>query len=160
TAPGSTAQNPITDLAELTTAKGLSKVIAAVASVVSKPGGYRVNGDVIAPTRADPSWHVVVKVIDAWSGDQLAVKTVAATDDIEACRAAGFWAAAYVLSRSTRIPSWGTWSPESAAALAASPNSGEATVEALENALASAPTSGLLLADLGYRYDLSGQTLD
>jgi hypothetical protein len=159
-APGATTPTQVTDLAELTSVSGLSKLVTAVASVVTKPGGFTVKGDVLGPTEKGGEWSVVTKVTDAWTGDQVAVRTLAGPSPVEACRAAGLWAAAFVINRSSRVPAWAQWSPSSATALAGDPSSKEVATEALENAIAEAPTSGLLLAELGYAYDIAERRLD
>lgn len=160
-APGADAVAPITDLAELSSATTmLAKIASAIQGIITKPGGFVVSSDVLAPGTKDERWTVLVRISDQTTGRQLAVQNLSADTASAACRVAGYWAAADILSRSTRIPSWARWSPEAAESLAAYDNVDKLAEFDLEKALARAPTSGLLLNELGNRYEFDGRHLE
>ncbi len=158
--PGADALSSITDLAELSggTANLLTKVVAALKTIITKPGGYSVTGDVVAPADEKDQWRVLVRINDEATGNQMAVITLKGETASMACRAAGYWAAADILSRSSRNPSWARWETANAASLAA--YSDAEKLSDLEDALHWDPTSGLLLCELGSRYDLEERWLD
>ncbi len=153
--PGAQAASPITDLAELVGVSSVfGKVAKSVVGLISKPGGYDVHGEVVAPSMPDEKWRVLVRVSDQTTNAQVGVKTVSGPTSTAACRAAGYWAAANILSQSTRIPSWATWKTETAEALAFYNDADDLPMADLERAVAAAPTSGVLLNALAGRYDL------
>ena len=63
-------------------------------------------------------WKVLVRVTDVTNGQQISIKTVTAATPNDACRQAGLWAAAIILERSTRVPSWAHWSTATTDSLA------------------------------------------
>ena len=106
-----------------------------------------------------------MRVADRGNGRDAVVASVVGQTAPEACRAAGYWAAAEVLRRSTRIPTWARWRPESATALAAFDDAGDVgaaqpTVVDLQRATSVAPHSGVLLHRLADAYDLDGRSVD
>lgn len=161
-APGADAFTSITDLAELSggAATLLSKLADAIKGIITKPGGYVVSSDVSAPRKAGDEWTVLVRISDQTTGKQLTVKSVSGATASAACGASGFWAAADILSRSSRIPGWARWGPDAAESLALYHEVDKLSVTDLVKALARAPTSGLLLNELGNRYELDGRHLD
>ena len=138
----------------------LEKLVAALKSIFDESYGYEAFADVIPPTAVDGEWKVLVRMHDVASGRQVALKTVTGKDAATACRGAGYWAAATVLERSTRIPGWAAWSADTYQAL----NAYESTrtkeiqtaedVQELTSAVAHAPQSGLLLHKLADALDL------
>jgi hypothetical protein len=157
-APGATAATPVTDLAELVTSGGaawLKQVIETIQAIFNAPCGYQALVDVLQPDKAEGEWRVLVRVLDVPTNAQVAVKTVRGKDETAACRAAGYWVAATILERSTRVPSWASWTGDTAEALAAT--DAEPDTGILERALAKAPSSGMLLHRLADQYDLVGK---
>lgn len=156
--PGATRSSPITDLAEMA-ASGtawLQVLVKTLKSVLNDPHGYEVVADVAAPETKGGKWQLMVRVMDMSDGRQVAVDTFNDKDMSTTCRAAGFWAAATILQRSTRVPSWASWSSQTAQALAAYESDDEST-QTLVKAVAQAPSSGLLLQKLADSYDVAGQ---
>ena len=167
-APGSPSANPVTTL--LGVAGGplsaVSTVVQAVLGVIGQRYGYKVTMDVSSDgtatgtTTGAGTTTVLVRVMSLTSGLTYASHLCESSDDAKAVKTAGLWAAGFILNRSTRIPGWAAWQPETAHALAGAKASGGRTVTALRDALLDAPNSGLLLVDLGHQYELAGQTLD
>lgn len=162
--PGSPATSPITDLESIVTAAGPPKVLAAVITalkkVFSSPRGSTVTAQVLAPLPSDKGWRVLVVVADAATGRTVASKEHVDDSGAEACRVAGYWASAVVLSASPRIPLWARWSPATARAFAAYDTATEPTVDALWAALHEAPASGLVLHKLADKLSLDGKYAD
>jgi hypothetical protein len=161
TIPGSVETGaPITDLLELAggIGKPALKILTSLRTLVAKPGGYAVLGDAVAPEGKGKPWKVLVRVVDRATSTQVSVETVTGKTALQACKAAGFSAAAEILSRSSRIPSWARWSPVNASTLSAYQEEGD--LKDLEDALRSDPTSGILLNKVGSRYELDGRQLD
>jgi hypothetical protein len=158
--PGSKDPDPVTDLVELAggVGKPALKLLTSLGKILTRPGGYSVTGEVIAPDEPKGTWRVLARIVDQSSADQVAVKTVSGETARRACRGAGYWAAAEILSRSTRIPSWARWNPVNASTLAAYQD--EDDLETLEDALQSDPTSGILLNRVGNEYELVERHLD
>lgn len=158
--PGAAAIQTLTDLAEL---PGLNNwfapVVNAVKSILAIPRGFKVSADVVAPEAPGGQWIVLVRVSDLDSGREIAVSTQTGDSDIKACRSAGYWAAAVVLGRSSRIPSWAGWDSPTSTALALY-DEPESTPAGYTRALAKAPSSGVLLQKLAAAYDLAGDLLD
>ena len=103
--------------------------------------------------------RVLVRVKDLQSEATLGVRLVEDDDALVAVRAAGLWAAGFILERSSRIPTWAAWDADSAKALATS-RADNPTLEDAKDASRSAPNSGLLLILLGARYELHSQQRD
>ncbi|HEV2070594.1 MAG TPA: hypothetical protein VGR26_12440 [Acidimicrobiales bacterium] len=121
------------------------------------------NVGVKAETEATGEHEIFARVRDARTGATLSQRANrAATQDL-ALRKAGYWAAAVVLERGRRVPSWARWSPTSSEALAAydeAEHRGGGSNEALVVAAREAPTSGLLLLRLANQKEIEGARLD
>lgn len=159
--PGSQSSSPLTDLEGVVSAadpsKLLTAIIAVLKKVMSSPRGSTVSAQVLAPLPGDSRWRIFVVVADAATGKSVASKEVPNDSAAEACRVAGYWAAATVLSSSPRIPVWARWSPATAHAFAAYDSASEPTVEALRLALREAPASSLVLHKLADQLSLAGK---
>lgn len=158
--PGATRTTPFSDLVELAagSAGWLKNLVDALRAVVSEPHGYVVDArEIPRVATGGQECRVLVRICDNDTGGQVAVRTVTGEDAAHAARGAGYWAAATVLRRSTRIPSWAAWSGQSYEALAGWEEIGDRDVDALRRAVAHAPTSGLLLHKLADAVDLSGR---
>ncbi len=162
--PGAVALQSLTDLVEIALpAAGLpTRVLTALKSAVQAPVGYAVTGAVM-PAGADGTGaaQVMVRVADRSGRRAETVSVVSAASAAEACRAAGYWAAAVVLERSRRIPRWARWSSASSKALAAFDDTGRVGGAApssaeLAAAAAHAPDSGVLLHRWADSCDLDG----
>jgi hypothetical protein len=163
TAPGTDALTAVTNLGELGGAAGtaLASIATALKAIVAKPGGYTVHGEVIPSVGGNPNqWRVLTRVNDAWTDEQVAVATLHGATSCLACRAAGYWAAAVILSRSVRVPDWATWSAATADSLALYHETATDNLAELERAVKMAPTSGVLLVRLAGQYDLAERTLE
>lgn len=158
-APGAATTVPVTDLFELATLgpTWLKPVVSAVRAALSPPTGYDISADLLAPGPSRKTWQVLVRVSARSTGRQVGVQTLAGGDPTTACRAGGYWAAAAVLSRSTRVAGWARWDRHTAQAWAAYDEVDEVPTPALEDAVRRAPDSGLLLHRLADRYDLKGR---
>jgi len=163
--PGTPAFVPLTDLAELPyVATWIAPIITAVKSILAVPAGYKVLGEVVPPDQSGELWSVLARVIDIASGEQVDVSTHSAETDVQACRAAGYWAATVVLERSSRIASWARWEKGTAGALATFDNTEQrepsadeqCRLEKLKSAVAQAPSSGVLLQLLAAEHELVG----
>lgn len=159
--PGATAIQTLTDLLEV---PGLDSwfapVVNAVKTILAVPRGFKVSADVVPPESTNGRWVVLVRVTDLDSGKEVAVSTQTGDSDTRACRSAGYWAAAVVLSRSTRIPSWAGWDSQTSTALALYDEPESATPAGYVQALAKAPSSGVLLQKLAAAYALDGLLLE
>jgi hypothetical protein len=159
--PGSGSVNPVTNLLDI--AGGpltpVSKLVQTVLTVVGRRHGYQVGVDVVADTSAAAQGRAaaLIRIKSVSGGATLAAHAFACANDREAVRAAGLWAAGYILARSSRIPSWAAWSAETAPALAAADNGGTPTASGLKEALKDVPNSGILLVLLGHEYEMDSE---
>lgn len=103
--------------------------------------------------------RVFVTVKTAATGETLKSEAFVEDSGQAAARAAGLGAAAFILGRSSRVPSWERWSAASATALATA-SSPDPTLEELAKASRAAPTSGLTLALYAGKLELKGRRLD
>jgi len=162
--PGSQASSPLTDLEGVVTAADPSKILAAAITALKKllssPRGSTVTAQVLAPMPGDKRWRVFVVVADAATGRAVGSKELADESGAEACRVAGYWASATVLSASPRMPLWARWSPATAHAFAAYDTASEPTVAALRAALREAPASSLVLHKLADQLSLDAEYAD
>ncbi len=188
--PGGTATFSITDLLGATDPTSLVKqVVATLSAITAVTPGFEVDAIYQAPTTdatmpgptattngaegADKtaSHQVFVRVRKARTQETLRTKLVDAPTASLAMRESGYWAAAYILSRDSTSPDWARWSEDSAVALADYDEAVEAAkhvaVQArkddspkLRDALALAPTSGLLLARLANTLELAGRPIE
>ncbi|HEY5878846.1 MAG TPA: hypothetical protein VIU11_08040, partial [Nakamurella sp.] len=160
--PGSSAIEPVTDLLEI---PGISDtwysvIIAALKSIVRTPRGSEITFDVVPSEEPGGPWTVLVRVSGAGASSEIDVGTQTGPNGIEACRAAGFWAAAVVLARSTRIASWARWDKDTSQALARFDDPARQATADLECAVAQAPSSGVLLQKLAFNYAIDGRAMD
>ncbi len=176
------------DLAELigSSTKGvLTALMDAARRIFSSRVGYAAHAIVLAPARSvmttsrsggaekepmdgmnqDRLWRVFVSLSDSATGKQIGIKTVAAEAPNAACAEAGFWAAAAIFERSTRVPSWLCWSSLTAGSLArydatvgysTRRSRSERELSHLVEAVAMAPSSGVLLQRLSEQHALRG----
>jgi len=160
--PGAAALQSLTDLLEVPGVDGwFAPVVSAVKTILAVPRGFKVTADVVPPDpSSDGQWTVLVRVSDLDSGKDVDVSTQTGASDLNACRSAGIWAAAVVLGRSTRIPSWASWDSQTSTALALYEEPDSETASRLAQALAEAPSSGVLLQKLAAAYILNRQWLD
>jgi tetratricopeptide (TPR) repeat protein len=105
-----------------------------------------------APTKG--AWSILVRITDVANGQQIEVFEEAGSSIQEAARIAGYRAAATVLGRSRRTPTWARWPGDTARALAAYSSGGDRGTVDLERAVALAPNSGILLHLLADNYEL------
>lgn len=160
--PGASALLPLTDLLEIPGVKQtwLTPLVTAIKSILAAPRGCAVSGDVVPPGKPGADWVVLVRVSDVATGEEVDVCTQVGKTDVQACLAAGYWAATVVLARSTRIAGWARWNKNTAAALAAFDDPSTRTIDDLKKAVALAPASGVLLQKLAARYDLEKRLVD
>ena len=179
--PGSPSVNPVTNLLDI--AGGplapVGKIVQTVLTVLGRRYGYQVGVDVVAgasaasdsasgagsaasTASASPAQGAtaLIRIKSVSGGATLASRVFPCASDKDAVRAAGLWAAGYILECSSRIPSWAAWSAETAPALATADNGDTLAVLALEEALKDAPNSGILLVLLGHRYEMAGRRSD
>ncbi len=102
----------------------------------------------------------------------LETKTLTGATEAEVLRAAGYWAAGWIISRANFVPQWAKWSADSGPALGrcqtcieqgSAGHAGTALnhqVHALEQARAEAPSSGLVLVRLAEAYQQQGRLLE
>ena len=162
--PGATQSTALSDLAELALGSDTlpAKVLAALKSIVAEEHGCIVDAQEIPDPDASGAYRVLVRISERDTGRQIAVRTVRGKDAAAAARGAGFWAAATVLGRSTRIPSWAAWSAESYEALAGwdeiadTEQPSDEELATLRRAVGREPTSGLLLHKLADAQNLAG----
>ena len=180
-APGAASANPVTDLLDIASGPlaAVSKIVQSVLRVVGRRYGYQVGMDVTAngsgPAGGDAATGsvntstaassastatVLLRVMSISGGVTLASRIFTSSDDEEAVRAAGLWAAGYILNRSSRIPSWAAWNAETAHAVTMAANESDLTIPGLESALDEAPNSGIVLVLLGHQYELAGRRID
>jgi hypothetical protein len=159
TTPGSPTTTPLTDIQGLATAADPSKVVEAVLkavnAVLNAARGSSVKAQVLPPLPDAPQWRVWTRISDASNNRATASNDVAAETAVEACRAAGYWAAATVLANSPRVPRWARWSPQIAEAMAAYESADKPKLDDLKQAVLMAPASGLPLQKLGDELSLS-----
>lgn len=111
-----------------------------------------------------PKHEVFVRITSAIDQSTVATHSACESTSHLAVRAAGYWAAAWILERDRTSPSWAAWSAESAPALAAYDETGDGDdtvgLHHLENCANLAPTSGLVLTRLAQAYDLKNRHVD
>lgn len=178
--PGSTALAPVTDLlGDVTVTHGplIKTALAAVQAVFATPSGYTIAASwrSDAAPRSDPDEEkdgdkekaeddakddgpaaVFVQISETRTGRQLASTTVSGDDANVAARKAGYWCAGWIIARSRDVPSWARWDESASTALAAYDwdDGRNTTIDQLKEEISRAPTTGVLLVALGYRYDL------
>lgn len=163
--PGGKEENSSTDIDEIMEAIGglpganyLKAAVKSVAKMISKPGGYEIYATILAPASESDKWQVEVRIRDAWSGRVVERGSLSGSTDIETSRAAGYWTAAHVISRSARVPGWDRWSPAAARPIGSVADfwaSELAPTSELTEAVGKSPTSGVLLQRLANAYDLA-----
>lgn len=189
TAPDTTTAQSITDLAALVDPSSVGKAFAVLTNALAPPQGYVVSAEVAQQATNDetpppkdeksaPSATTAAKIpkIDAAAGVVkppvtvlVRITTVAGNatidssrfddpDPVKAMQSAGYWVAGTLLARSTRIPTWAAWNQQTAESLATA-SAQRPTSEQLEQAVQSAPNSGILLLGLAYGLQLEGKQL-
>jgi hypothetical protein len=125
--PGASTANSVTSLLDVAgSALGtVTKIVEAVLAVIGRRYGYTVYADIANPAAdakagSPARTRVLVRVKDLRSEATLGVHLVEDDDTIVAVRAAGLWAAGFILQRSSRVPGWAAWDVDSAKALATS----------------------------------------
>jgi tetratricopeptide (TPR) repeat protein len=170
TTPGAGVSNPVTDLMDIAGGPAIStieKVLNLALKIAGRQYGYDLTVDVVAPksdageakdseakTAPTGPVTVLVRVRTISNSETIATHALIGADAEKAVRAAGLWAAGFVLNRSSRIPSWAEWEPDTAAALASTQDE-NATLADFEEAVRQAPRSGLLLVKAGHQYELA-----
>jgi hypothetical protein len=128
--------------------------IADVGDASHAPNG---SGSATAASAGPRDFTVTVLLKEARTGAiQTTIVETNASEHL-ALKAAGYRVAAYVLSQSSRVPRWARWDESNAAALCKfteAHDGGSASIDELEEAVRTAPASGVLLALLGHRHDL------
>lgn len=184
-APGSILTQSVTDLTSVSGASApFSAIAKAVTDALAPPQGYSVDADVVKPaaksdkdggaeddaagasvvSKAGDDLHaagetsVLVRITSAADKETIATTTFSNVDSANAMRSAGLWAAGLLLGRSTRIPSWATWNMDTAKALAAA-SSVKPSLAELEEAVRTAPSSGIVLQQYGNALELEGREL-
>lgn len=179
--PGGVDDKSVTDLLESaasTLGPWFKPVVGALRGTVAPAVGYKLHATYHAPpadstpvetigtgARAAPvatagvggRHEMFVSILDAGTGSTRAV-TLQTGDTAElAIRAAGYWAAGWIIDRSDVVPAWAKWTEETAGALAVyrdplTPR----TLDECKAARRQAPDSGLVLTMLGNAFDLEG----
>jgi hypothetical protein len=129
---------------------GASTTATPAVATVAAAGGTTAGAD-----KASTPVTVLVRISEVSNGTTLTSHVVDGATAEGAVREAGLWAAGYILNRSSRIPSWAAWEPDTAHALATTKDEASATLTTLESAVRQAPRSGLLLVMLGQRYEVA-----
>jgi len=169
-APGSAVAQSITDLAGFAgpEATVLSKMFAALSNAISPTQGYVVDVDVVAGERTSTDkstdkstvpTKVLVRLSAASSKASVGSRIFERESAPQAMQSAGLWAAGFLLRRSTRVPSWASWTEGTAEALDTA-NAEAPDLAELENAARTAPSSGWVLVLYGNELELAGRTLD
>jgi tetratricopeptide (TPR) repeat protein len=171
--PGSAVVQSVTDLSALTgpEKKGIAAVVAALTSVFTFDRGYVVTADLSPPPApaveagetpegTPPGPTTVLASVRARSSDEsLGSRSFTHETPETAMRAAGLWAAGFLLERSTRIPTWASWTAATAQSLDATTSSSPSLAQ-LEKAAKAAPTSGWILLLYGHELELAGRERD
>jgi len=158
--PGANVLRPVTDLLGLSPAAGtVSKIVQTVFTVIGQAYGYRVEVVVDEPDDDTAPARVLVRVKDLRSSATLAGHVEHGSDTGAAVRAAGLWAAGFILDRSSRVPSWAAWTPATARSLGQR-RDGTPSLADLQRAVQGSPNSGVLLVELGQAHELEGQQID
>ncbi|MFI7063851.1 tetratricopeptide repeat protein [Kribbella sp. NPDC050124] len=159
--PGATPASTLTDLEEIGTVeptKILKAIVTALRNTLNAPRGSNVHAQVLTPLDGRQSWRVWVRVADTSTGRSVSSKEVTGDSLAAACGAAGYWAAATILSDSSRIPVWARWSPSTAEAFSQYDTAVEPSEADLREALEKAPASGLILHKLGDTLAMRGNS--
>ena len=159
--PGSAITQSVTDLSALAGPEVgmVAKVVAAINTVLARDRGYAIDADVVPPSTtgsAPAVTSVLVRVSSAGSKQSLGSASFEHASPETALRSAGYWAAGFLLARSTRIPTWASWNEQTAEALGAA-TAGSPTLAQLETAARTAPTSGWILHLYGNELELNGR---
>lgn len=171
--PGTAQDDDVTKLLEAagTPGKVIGPVLRALRGALAPARTHAVSAVYVGVTdeadQADQHTkeerHRVVVTLSTnggVGGGAASVQTGASPE--ESVRAAGYWTAGWLLSRSGGVPPWARWNEETAEGLAAVYNDGATapTIEDCVEAARLAPDSGLVLTMLGHRYDLAGRHRD
>ena len=181
---------PITDLlnsAAATPATWIAKALDAVAKALKEPRGAAVSVAVLEDAKAantgtaktdtagaagveragaepEPVQALVVVRVSPPGASQQSQRTFGAPTLDEALRIGAYWAAAVLIERSKRAPHWAVWKPEACHALATyyaeADNAKAPPLNKMQEAVAIAPHSGLLLMELANRYALEDNLED
>lgn len=158
--PGGDAIVPVNDLLDAAgdrSSKIAQALFGLIQAALAVPSGYTVDGSLHQHGhRAD----VFLRIRDTRTKATLTTMTQSGRDPLAAARAAGYRAAAYIVSRSRIVPGWACWSENSSLALALCNADWEPPLARLEQAVVLAPRSGLALVQLGHSYQLEGRHRD
>jgi hypothetical protein len=172
--PGAQATVDLTNLVEGAAPapwKFLSPVLALVKSVLALNSGFTVStvyrgpeepkkeddgeGEAAPPEEAEEKLHRFHVTICDGASKAARASSMKVDEDIEqALRAASFWAAGWIVSRSRTIPSWAKFDETTSDALALHDVAEELEITKLIEAAKQAPDSALLLTTLGNRFAL------
>lgn len=171
--PGTSSSAALSSLTEVSSDPA-SKLVAALLKLfqdaTASTSGYLVDATYHThpapgvPTEDEEIEHeVFARLRDARTGATLAQRASPAATRELALRTAGYWAAAAVLERDRRSPTWASWTASSSDALAAydqARHRGEGSKEKLEQAALEAATSGPLLLRLANEKDIEGRRIE
>lgn len=171
--PGTSSSAALSSLTEVSSdprTKLVGALLKLFQEATASTSGYLVDATyhthpaLGAATEDEEIEHeVFARLRDARTGATLAQRASPAATRELALRTAGYWAAAAVLERDRRSPSWASWTASSSGALAAYDEArrrGEGSKEKLEQAAREAVTSGLLLLRLANEKDIEGKHIE
>lgn len=171
--PGTSSSAALSSLTEVSSDPA-SKLVAALLKLfqdaTASTSGYLVDATYhthppsgVGAEDEEIEHEAFARLRDARTGATLDQRaSPAATRDL-ALRTAGYWAAAAVLERDRRSPTWASWTASSSDALAAydeARHRGEGSKQKLEQAALEAATSGLLLLRLANEKDIEGERIE
>ena len=162
--PGASALKPVTDLLGAATggvpgAQWLQKILEALTAAVTIDHGYTVEFETLEEADARKKSAVAVRVRTTRTSELLGQHVTILRPTKEATREAAYWAAALILSRSPKVPTWAEWDKETSESLAAyyhARDEGTASIDLLRDAVRRAPGSGVLGLELANAESLAG----
>lgn len=172
TAPGAGVASPVTDLLDIAGGTGtpigtIAKLVGLATKIAGRQYGYDLAMEVVTPKgtadgaknssaapTSDQQTSVLVRVRTISNSQTIATQVQTEDNPEKAVRAAGLWAAGFVLNRSSRIPTWAEWEPDTAAAIASTQDE-DAPLSSYVAAVRQAPRSGVLLVMTGHQYELA-----
>ena len=169
TLPGSPASSGVTDILDAGDAatKLLAKFLKAAQGLIAVQPRFTIDANYLErldiAKGSEARHEVFVRVSKGRNGESVASRAIIGNTAGVATRAAGYWAAATVISNDRTVPAWASWSPSTYRALAALDGVAglepEDRLPLLAEAVGHDPDSGLILMQLAHELELASKPL-
>jgi hypothetical protein len=168
--PGATDPTGVTDILDAgdPATKLLAKIAKALQGMMAVRPRFTIDANYLErldiAEDSEARHEVFVRIRAGRTGESVASMAITGSSAVAATRAAGYWAAATVISQDHTVPSWASWSPNAYRALASSEGivdlEPEERLRLLKDAVGWDPDSGLILMKLANELDLGSRALD